>query len=751
MTREEQPCDDTDPGFVIDTSENSRRAKIIRPKRKTSYLPIILLSLATLASVVAFVWVLNRPPPSGTTTIAGNEREPAAKSPPQSERSTKGSAASAVSIQKTRKPANSSLKKSEAADKTAGKKSLSTPAAEDEKRAESVAAGNAIDDGLNLALDADVDNTGLSDAPDAPAVKKATAQQAPSSMGAHKSADNPVETSTAEEAVLELYKSGRLLVPKSYNELRAIYARGFAEKHADDIALAFGKDRESMSRWLDENVDVKEELYLALDPECDNIVSALSLFAELKKQFPKRFPAYGELAIATSVVWDKGGNGVYDFGGHQRRTQSILPEKRVGAIENFKYLVDAEKMMGGRVRFLPWEFLVHVVNHRTAIDERKWALSNYVQNRIGFGKCYHDVPYDHGMLKGQPPQLAGKTYTLDNIRRFGGVCAMQADFAGRVGKSLGVPSEYVSGESRGGERHAWVMWVELLGVSKGKIAFELKSYGRYRGDRYYVGHLADSHSGRRITDRQLELRLHTVGLNPQNKRHAELVMKSFPALRDKTEMSVVQQIHFLHEVMQLSPGNEQAWLALAAMTRDGKVDKSHSRKMTPLLDQLFITFAKFPDFTWEVFVDLIAFHDSPKQKNLLYERLVNLYVQAKRPDLACRAVLKYADVLAAEDKGRQAIAALASTIMAFPDEGRFVPKMLDAIESLCPKVAGSEKQLVVLYQALLPKIPQRRGKTPQPYCIAMYKRGITLFEKSGHPELAASWRLALTKLQAEVR
>jgi glycosyltransferase involved in cell wall biosynthesis len=42
------------------------------------------------------------------------------------------------------------------------------------------------------------------------------------------------------------------------------------------------------------------------------------------------------------------------------------------------------------------------------------------------------------------------------IREHGGVCAMQADFAARVAKSLGVPAEYVGGEANSGGLHAWL-------------------------------------------------------------------------------------------------------------------------------------------------------------------------------------------------------------------------------------------------------------------------------------------------------
>ena len=84
---------------------------------------------------------------------------------------------------------------------------------------------------------------------------------------------------------------------------------------------------------------------------------------------------------------------------------------------------------------------------------------------------------------------------------------MQADFAARVAKSLGVPAEYVGGEANSGVLHAWVMWVEVKGVRKDAVAFSLESHGRYFGDNYYVGTLLDPEDGQTITDRELERRL----------------------------------------------------------------------------------------------------------------------------------------------------------------------------------------------------------------------------------------------------
>ena len=53
------------------------------------------------------------------------------------------------------------------------------------------------------------------------------------------------------------------------------------------------------------------------------------------------------------------------------------------------------------------------------------------------------------------------------------------------------------------------------------------------------------------------------------------------------------------------------------------------------VEHLFATFAAFPDFTWQVFDDLIAFEDVAKQRNKAYSRLIAIYEQAGRPDLAC--------------------------------------------------------------------------------------------------------------------
>jgi len=552
-----------------------------------------------------------------------------------------------------------------------------------------------------------------------------------------------------DQILVELYKSKKLLAKSEYGTIRRIYADRFQRRHQDAIRRGLGADYEKVMTWLDENRVFKEELYTAIDPQHDDIPAVMRIVAELIDKFPSKMLAYGELAIAVAVVWDQR-RGIYDYDGHRNRARALQsPAPQLDAIGNFKYLLDTEKLMQGRGQYLPWEFLIHVVDHRTPEVERQWALANYLPRRAMIGACYRDVPYDYDLLDRNQPRLAGQQYTLPNIRAFGGVCAMQADFAARVAKSLGVPAAYVHGEAIQGDRHAWVMWVEVKSVTRDNIVFSLESHGRYRGDKYYVGHLHDPQTAQTITDRQLELRLHTVGIGPLAKRQAALVMRSFPMLREKLAMDVETQLAFINQVISLCPGNEEAWRAAARLSKEGQITESRQiKQIMQLIDRLFVTFAAMPDFTWELFDDLVAFQKNRKQFLSYYERLVMLYQQASRPDLACEARLKYTDYLVEDGKQREAIEGLAYTIKKFPEEGRYVPRLLDRLEAICKDFKGAEEHLVRLYQELLPLIPPDRSGRPSKYFMSMLERAAARFSQYNRPDLAQACQAQLARLRA---
>jgi len=553
------------------------------------------------------------------------------------------------------------------------------------------------------------------------------------------------------DQLLEKHYSEKTLFNKrNYPEIRKIYADRFEIHFKDSIQSAFGVDLEEINKWFAEHTEIKEELYTAINPAYDNPVEALRVFYKLWKDNPDRVAEYGPLAIATAVVWDLPQRGVYDYSRHQQRTHSNMPKELLeSAVENFNYLIENEKFMQGRTQLVPWEFLVHLVNHKTPTDERGWALQNYLPKREMFGSCYADVPYDTIMLETQSQdcKLDGEDYTLVNLKNLGGVCAMQADFAARVGKSMGVPAEYVRGESAFGDYHAWVMWVELKALTKNGINFSLESHGRYRGDKYYVGTLQDPQTGNWITDRELELRLHTVGLDPISKRLGDHAMRAYPYLKETQKFSLDDQLEYLRTVIDVSPGNELAWLEMAEISNSGNLTKTHMRQMRKTLDMLFSTFSNFPDFTWKVFDKLIQYEEDLKDQIDLYNRLIQLYVSAGRPDLASEARMIMTGYLIDADRELDAVEGLAATIMAFPEEGRYVPKMLDRLEVLVNTNPDYSRHLLSFYKAFLPKVPPRRGDSPSKYCIKMYERGIQRFEQAGDNGEANRYKALLGQLQ----
>ncbi len=564
----------------------------------------------------------------------------------------------------------------------------------------------------------------------------------------------PTVPSAAEEeqfvqAVLGLYRDEKLLVKKEYPALRALFAARFARQHEEEIRQGLGGDWGAMRAWFAEHRAIQETLYTAIRPEADKIPEVLRIFNEIRKQHPDKLAAYGELAIATAVVWDEPRRGVYHYDHHAERCKANMPEQLFGALENFKYLVAAEPVMQGRIQFVPWEFLVYVVNHQTPERERLWAGQKYLAKRAMFGKCYSEVPYDFEMLNSGSvtAQLNGRDYTLANIFGFGGVCAMQADYAARVGKSIGVAAEYVRGESAGNDRHAWVMWVELKQATPTGLVFSLESHGRYRGDKYYVGNLDDPQTGKEITDRDMELRLQTVGLDAVAKRQTQLAMEVFPLICEREQLDTLQRLTLLGQVIAASPGCEPAWYAIARLARESSGDKQHAKQFNAAADRLFTTFARWPDFTWKVFDDLAAYLDDVKQRNKVYERLIVMYEAADRPDLACEARLKWADMLVEQQQPLVAVEGLALTIKRFPGEGRYVPKMLDKIELLCADVKDANVHLARFYTEFLPLVPQKRQGEVTPYAVKMFERAVDVFTRCGQPQLAQAAQLQLHKLQ----
>jgi hypothetical protein len=552
-------------------------------------------------------------------------------------------------------------------------------------------------------------------------------------------------TDPGDRVLIDLYEKHRILLKAEYATIRRVFADRFEKKHADQIRAALGEPGSPLRKWLDARPELKEEFYIAIDPEHDDVPRALALFKELYARFPDKLEDYASLAIAVAVVWDREDGAIHGgpIGG------SIMPEGQMGPVENFRYYVETERVMQDRIRSLPWEFLVYVVNHRTTLPERKWALLSYLPKRTMIGKSYHDVPYDHDSLKGEPYKIAGKLHTLPNQLLYGGQCGCQSDYAARIAKSLGVPAAVVDGHTQWSS-HVWVEWVELGAVTPTRINFSLEAESRHAGVND-VGHVTDPHTGLPCSDRQMELRLHTVGWDPLAKRQADLLMRAYPVLREKLALDLPQQLRFLSRILKSCPGNEEAWTTVAHMSRDGQITMAHQKLMNEVLKIMFLTFRRLPDFTWVVFNDMVSYEKRPLERAALYARLAAMYEQANRVDLSCEARLQHAELLHTHGYTTAAMSSLAAAILIFPNDQTYVPRMLDKLDGLAQGNEKTQQQLVQFYQQFLPSIfrslndPGAYKKNR--YCAAMYNRGADKFDRAGLKQIAQACRMQAKLLE----
>lgn len=557
------------------------------------------------------------------------------------------------------------------------------------------------------------------------------------------------EEKSAPPSLVELHKSGDLFAPKKYPAVRAAFSALFEKKHAEAIKEAYGAEHAALTSWLEKHPDIKEELYTAIDGRFDNVVAALALFAKLWKEFPKKVEEYPALAIATAVVWDNPA-AVYDYGRHQRRTKSKMPTALADGRANFEYLVNADRTITGNLKALPREFLAFVVDNRTPAAERKWA-QGFVKSQRGTASWHQSVPYDKGMLqteqtgKGPGPKLAGQEYTLPNIKKYGGVCAQQADFVARVGKSLGQPSVYVAGESAFRGWHAWVMWVTVL---KGKTArdgvrFVLVSDGRTRGfekDAFYVGYLTDPQTGRLMLDRDMERRLSVVGYGARLRRQTALAMRAYPALAAEQKFDTKQRLEFLERVWKMSPYAEEAWGEFARLAKAGQLTGEHKAAISSKHALLMRTFAKWPDFIARISGHVVAAEESPAARVKYLKPEVALYERMKRPDLACGASLKVAAALRELKKAREAALELSRAVRKFPAEGRYVPKLLKAYGEVCGDYPAGKAALAKLYLDLTPALIRHYKGEKNRFLDAVIRQGTEFLEGSMLKRQAAQFR-----------
>lgn len=239
---------------------------------------------------------------------------------------------------------------------------------------------------------------------------------------------------------------------------------------------------------------LRNALLNSLHP-ADDHAKALAIYLSLYQAHPEHFTAYHSLAAAYAIVFDQPFHRDWP---HHQVSRAALPVGDTDVGTRFEYYVNANEArdLEYDLRKLPPHLLKHVVDSIVEISELTWVKAETKFKLRNIDEAFNSISYDFSRVNGAAQyHWPYEKYRLSDIRSRKGICVDQAYFGVMVGKALGIPTLYFSGQGSGGG-HAW------MGYLKDEDQWNT-DVGRYESQNYPVGHARDPQTGQVINDAQL--------------------------------------------------------------------------------------------------------------------------------------------------------------------------------------------------------------------------------------------------------
>ncbi len=554
-----------------------------------------------------------------------------------------------------------------------------------------------------------------------------------------------------------------------YLELRSRAARQVLAEYAALVEKEWGQSEEPFRQWIEARPELLEEYLTALEPDRDDFAASLALMRRLCTDHPEAVDIYPELAIAMAVVWDQPDSP--GFAGDSRsQFQAFPPPGMATAMDVFRFYTAKDHPAAEHLKKLHWEFLVYVVSNKRSADERNWVMEHYKLEPTTPGKAYMDVPYNMAELKGGQPALTGKPYTFANIRKYGGVCTAQADFALPVSRTLGIPAFYGgAGFPRYIGGHSWIMWLDIRNIEEGKVVCEFREEGR--GDRHYVAGYSSPQTGLLETDENLKWRFRRAGENIRGFRQSKLMMRHYSMSAKEKARELYEEIDFLLSVQKLCPGRLDVWQSVAELGRSRRFRAADRERLQDLARLMREDLADFPNELPGLTMTLLSFPEIETDfwtgdRWRVFEPLLNMLEAHRRPDLHITAAINFnrlrLEPLRAkmsqrgpsdlwfrhqtEREDRQmmvgAVVMLQHLACLYAGETSLLDRVFDEMESITgiPGMAA-EGGLDQFYSDYAKTVENElSGHLPKDYRQDLYRRFQRYFEKYGAPDRADEMR-----------
>jgi len=301
-------------------------------------------------------------------------------------------------------------------------------------------------------------------------------------------------------------------------------------------------------RELGQQPEITAAFLQALHPE-DNREKALEILLSLYLARQDAFPEYTELAVAFAIVFDQ--PFPQNWPHHQVPRQRV-PFGDEQVLTRFDFYVqldddrDTEYDLDGE---LPARLLKFMVDSTIRLDEFRWVQEELDFDLDDLENAFSFISYDTPrMLDGQMV-WPYPSYRLRDILENTGICVDQAYFATMVGKALGVPTLYFSGQGAGGG-HAWFGYLEDDDQWRTDI-------GKYASQNYPVGNALDPQTWQPINDASLTI----LSEGWEEEPNWEPVRQAYRFAQRHPDQPEYPQI--LEDCLELMPLNIQPWRARA--------------------------------------------------------------------------------------------------------------------------------------------------------------------------------------------
>lgn len=468
--------------------------------------------------------------------------------------------------------------------------------------------------------------------------------------------------------------------------------------------------------FLAANPRTARAIALAMKPG-DSVEGALGVLAEMRAERPELVgdeAGNANLVAALCLVFDAPAPAGQEL-------------KRPDALQKLEYFTRSRGQMQLPVQTLPVELLVHVVDGRASVPEMQWALKNYAKMQ-NIGKVYSSIVYDTAAFKyGKDKKVSEGGYTLQNIKKVGGVCTEQAYFAAEVAKSVGVPACVVTGEGAD-VGHAWVGYLRTVGRG---VAWDF-SEGRFDEYEDIEGRIVDPQTGTVTSDAFVGLTGGLLNLKPGAYERAATLTDAAASLAGATptwpsgeewgsppgapvrSSEPATQLALLKEAVTLVPGYEPAWRAVVELA--GRMSSEQRREWAEAAVRM--CGKDQADFElWFITPMISAETDRAAQQRMWNWAFAEF---SHRSDLASRVRFLQARAVDRAGDANTALAMYREIIARYANEGRSVLEALALCEKMYAR-AGKPELALELYKDAFGRIHKPRNMS------AHYARASTYY------------------------